>query len=222
MKLIEAARELDRLGFMPSKSGNLSFRTAQGFTITPSGLPYAAMTEGDLVELDHAGEVIGGRRRPSSEWRLHHSIYAARPDAMAVVHTHSPRATALSCARRDIPPFHYMIALAGGDDIRCSRYATFGTQELAEAAIEALEGRRACLLANHGVVAIGADIRAATTLAREVENLGGQYLDLLAARIEPVPLTPAEMEAVRDQFEAYGQRMRLSLAPLPPALSRTS
>lgn len=220
MNIIEAAQALDRLGFMPSKSGNLSFRTGKGFTITPAGLPYDALTEGDLVKLDHGGAVLGGHRKPSSEWRLHQAIYAARPDAMAVVHTHSPRATALACARRDIPPFHYMIALAGGDDIRCARYATFGTPELAEAAVEALAGRRACLLANHGVVAVGQDIRAATTLAREVENLAGQYLDMLAARIEPVPLTPAEMEAVRDQFEGYGQRLRLSLSPAPLALSR--
>lgn len=220
MNLIEAAQELDRLGFMPSKSGNLSFRTAEGFTITPSGVAYAALTEGDLVRLDHTGGVLGGRRKPSSEWRLHQAIHAARPDAMVVVHTHSPRATALACARRDIPPFHYMIALAGGDDIRCAPYATFGTQALAEAAVRALEGRRACLLANHGVVAIGADVRAAATLAREVENLAAQYLDMLAARIAPVMLTPAEMEAVRDQFEGYGQRLRLPMAAPPLALSR--
>lgn len=219
MSIIEAAQALDRLGFMPSKSGNLSLRTAKGFLITPSGVPYEALTEGDLVELDATGAMLGASRRPSSEWRLHHAIYAARSDAMAVVHTHSPRATALACARRPIPPFHYMIALAGGDDIRCARYATFGTPELAEAAVEALAGRRACLLANHGVVAIGQDIRAATTLAREVENLASQYLDMLAARIEPVLLTAAEMEAVRDQFEGYGQRLRLPLAPSQQVLS---
>lgn len=220
MNIIEAAQELDRLGYMPSKSGNLSFRTAKGFTITPSGVPYDALTEGDLVKLDHAGGVLGGRRKPSSEWRLHQAIYAARPDAMVVVHTHSPRATALACARRDIPPFHYMIALAGGDDIRCAPYATFGTQALADSAVMALAGRRACLLANHGVVAIGANLRAAATLAREVENLASQYLDMLAARIDPVTLTPVEMEAVRDQFEGYGQRLRLDLAPPLLALSR--
>jgi L-fuculose-phosphate aldolase len=218
--LIEAAQELDRLGFMPSKSGNLSCRTVEGFTITPSGVPYAALAEDDLVALDPAGGVLRGRRRPSSEWQLHQAIYAARSDAMAVVHTHSPRATALACARRDIPPFHYMIALAGGDDIRCAPYATFGTRQLAEAALRALEGRRACLLANHGVVALGADLRAATTLAREVENLAAQYLDMLAARLDPITLTPAEMEEVRDQFEGYGQRLRLGQAPPLPALSR--
>lgn len=214
--LIEAARELDRLGFMPSKAGNLSFRTAKGFTITPSGLAYDALTEGDLVKLDMAGERIGGHRRPSSEWRLHAAIYAARGDALAIVHTHSPRATALACARRDIPPFHYMIALAGGDDIRCARYATFGTQQLADNAVAALEGRRACLLANHGVVAIGRTVGEAASLAREVENLAGMYLDMLAARVEPVPLSAEEMEAVRAQFEGgCGARLRIGFsAPL--------
>ncbi len=214
--LIEAARNLDRLGFMPSKAGNLSFRTAKGFTITPSGLPYDGLTEGDLVKLDLAGERLGGHRRPSSEWRLHAAIYAARPEAMAIVHTHSPRATALACARRDIPPFHYMIALAGGDDIRCARYATFATQELADAAVAALADRRACLLANHGVVAIGRTMGEAETLAREVENLASMYLDMLAARVEPVPLSPEEMEQVRAQFAgAYGARIRIGFtAPL--------
>lgn len=214
--LIEAARNLDRLGFMPSKAGNLSFRTAKGFTITPSGLAYDGLTEGDLVKLDLQGERQGGHRRPSSEWRLHAAIYAARGDALAIVHTHSPRATALACARRDIPPFHYMIAQAGGDDIRCARYATFGTQELADQAVAALDGRRACLLANHGVVALGRTVADAETLAREVENLAGMYLDMLAARVEPVPLSPAEMEAVRAQFAGgYGARIRLGFtAPL--------
>ncbi|MCX8134715.1 MAG: class II aldolase/adducin family protein [Roseococcus sp.] len=211
--LVEAAQRLDRLGFMPSKAGNLSVRTARGFTITPSGLAYDALTEGDLVKLDMSGERIGGHRNPSSEWRLHRAIYAARPEAMAIVHTHSPRATALACARRDIPPFHYMIALAGGSDIRCAPYALFGTEALAEAAVRALEGRRACLLANHGVVAIGQTLREAETLAREVENLAGMYLDMLAARVEPVPLSEAELAEVRAQFEGYGRRLGIGLAP---------
>jgi L-fuculose-phosphate aldolase len=211
--LIEAAQRLDRLGFMPSKAGNLSFRTARGFTITPSGLAYDALTEGDLVKMTMEGEPAGGRRKPSSEWRLHRAIYAARPEAMAIVHTHSPRATALACARRDIPPFHYMIALAGGGDIRCAPYALFGTEALAEAAVRALEGRRACLLANHGVVAIGQTMREAETLAREVENLAGMYLDMLAARVEPVPLSEAELAEVRAQFEGYGRRLSIGMAP---------
>lgn len=203
--LIETARRLDALGFMPSKSGNVSIRIEGGFRITPSSLPYAALTEADLVDVALDGSVLAGHRRPSSEWRLHAEVYAARPAAGAIVHTHSPRATALSCARRGLPAFHYMIALAGGDDIPCSAYATFGTAALAEAAVAALEGRRACLLANHGVVALGSSLPAAETLAREVENLAGEYLDLLAAGLTPVLLTRDEMAAVTAQFGGYGR-----------------
>jgi len=205
VNLIACAQRLDALGFMPSKSGNVSQRIAGGFRITPSGLPYAALTEAELVDVALDGSVLRGARRPSSEWRLHADIFAARPDAQAIIHTHSPRATALSCARRGLPAFHYMIALAGGDDIRCSAYATFGTQALAEAAVVALQGRRACLLANHGVVALGSSLAAAETLAREVENLAGEYLDLLAAGLEPVLLTAEEMVAVTAQFDGYGR-----------------
>jgi len=205
VNLIACAQRLDALGFMPSKSGNVSQRIAGGFRITPSALPYAALTEAELVDVALDGSVLRGARRPSSEWRLHADIFAARPDAQAIIHTHSPRATALSCARRGLPAFHYMIALAGGDDIRCSAYATFGTQALAEAAVVALQGRRACLLANHGVVALGSSLAAAETLAREVENLAGEYLDLLAAGLEPVLLTAEEMVAVTAQFEGYGR-----------------
>ena len=205
MNLIACAQRLDALGFMPSKSGNVSQRISGGFRITPSALPYAALTEAELVDVALDGSVLRGARRPSSEWRLHADIFAARPDAQAIIHTHSPRATALSCARRGLPAFHYMIALAGGDDIRCSAYATFGTQALAEAAVVALQGRRACLLANHGVVALGSSLAAAETLAREVENLAGEYLDLLAAGLEPVLLTAEEMVAVTAQFEGYGR-----------------
>ncbi|MDW8315269.1 MAG: class II aldolase/adducin family protein [Rhodovarius sp.] len=203
--LIAAARALDAAGFMPGKSGNLSLRTDRGFLITPAGLPYAEMTAEDLVELSPDGRVLAGQRRPSSEWRLHAAIYAARPDAAAVVHTHSPHATALSCARREIPPLHYMIALAGAGRIPCSAYATFGTAELAKAAVAALGGGRACLLANHGVVALGESLAAAEALAREVENLARQYLALLAAGLAPALLSEAELAAVAEQFRGYGR-----------------
>ena len=202
--LLAAARALDALGFMPSKSGNLSCRTPAGFLITPAGLPYALTTEDDLVEVALDGSVLGNGR-PSSEWRLHQAVYAARAEAMAVVHTHSPFATALSCARQGLPPFHYMIALAGGADIRCSGYATFGTAELAALAVQALEGRKAALLANHGVVALGSGIAAAQALAMEVENLARQYLALRAAGLQPVLLTQAELEGVFAQFGGYGR-----------------
>ncbi|MBL6456508.1 class II aldolase/adducin family protein [Belnapia sp. T6] len=204
-ELIAAAQALDALGFMPSKSGNLSCRTERGCLITPAGLPYAETGPEDLVEVAPDGSVLGGHRRPSSEWRLHMAIYAARPEAGAVVHTHSPFATALSCARQPIPPFHYMIALAGGADIRCSAYATFGTAALAEATIAALEGRRAALLANHGAVAIGKSLAGAQTLAMEVENLARQYLALRAAGLPPVLLTEAELREVFAQFGDYGR-----------------
>lgn len=203
--LVAAAQALDALGFMPSKSGNLSLRTPRGFLVTPSGLPYAATTPDDLVEVAPDGRVLEGTRRPSSEWRLHAAIYAARPEAGAVVHTHSPFATALSCARQGIPPLHYMVVLGGGADIRCSAYATFGTQALAEAAVAALEGRRAALLANHGVIAFGATLAGAQTLAMEVENLARQYLALRAAGLAPVLLEEAELAAVMAQFGGYGR-----------------
>lgn len=201
--LIAAARRLDAAGFMPSKSGNVSVREGDGFVITPAALPYAATTEADLVRVAADGGATG-RHRPSSEWQLHAAIYAARPDAGAVVHTHSPRATALSCARRGIPPFHYMVLMAGGD-VRCAPHATFGTAALAGNAVAALAGRRAVLLANHGVVALGATLAAAVTLAFEIENLAGQYLDLLAAGLDPVLLDAAELAEAGAQFAGYGR-----------------
>ena len=177
-EIVKAARALDALGFMPGKSGNLSCRTPGGFLITPSGLPYAEMARATWWKWRWTAPCWTATRRPSSEWRLHAAIYAARPEAAAVVHTHSPMATALSCAREGIPPFHYMIALAGGHDVRCAAYATFGTEALAANCVAALEGRRAALLANHGVVAFGATLAAARALAEEVENLARQYLAL--------------------------------------------
>jgi L-fuculose-phosphate aldolase len=203
--LVRVAQAMDRAGFAPSKSGNVSCRLGDGLLITPSGLPYAVMQPGDLVELGPDGAVRAGERKPSSEWPFHTTIYRARPDAKAIVHTHSPMATALSCARRGIPAFHYMIALAGGADIRCADYATFGTQALADNAVAALEGRKAVLLANHGVIALGATIEGAYTIAAEVENLARQYLALLSTGLEPVVLDAAEMERVAAKFAGYGK-----------------
>jgi L-fuculose-phosphate aldolase len=205
---LAAARALDAAGFMPQKSGNLSLRTPHGFVITPSGLPYAVLTADALVDCAADGTPIG-TGRPSSEWRLHAAIYHARPDAMAVVHTHSPRATALSCARRGIPPLHYMITLAGAGGrhgIPCAAHATFGTEGLARACVAALgEELRATLLANHGVVALGATLAGAVALAREAENLAGQYLDLLAAGLAPVLLDEAALAAAAAQLKGYGR-----------------
>ena len=204
--IVRAAQALDVAGFCPSKSGNVSMRHGERVLITASGLPYAAMHPGDVVEIDMDGRRTGGaERKPSSEWPFHVAIYQARPDAQAIVHTHSPYATALSCARRGLPAFHYMIALAGGPDVRCADYATFGTQALADNAVRALEGRRAVLLANHGVIAIGQTLEGAHTLAGEVENMARQYLALLAAGLEPVVLDAPEMERVMAQFKGYGR-----------------
>ncbi len=203
--IVAVAQAIDLAGFCPSKSGNVSARTEAGFLITPSGLPYAQTTPADLIELSLDGAVLSGARKPSSEWPFHAAIYRARPEAQAIVHTHSPRATALSCTRRGIPAFHYMIALCGGADIRCADYATFGTPELADNAVRALEGRKAVLLANHGVIALGASLAGAHQIVAEVENLAGQYLDILAAGLDPVILDEAEMARVSAKFAGYGK-----------------
>ena len=202
--VVRVAQAMDQAGFARSKSGNVSCRHRDGALITPSGLPYARMQPDDVVEIDLQGRVHAGAGKPSSEWPFHTTIYRTRADAQAVVHTHSPKATALSCARRGIPAFHYMIALAGGD-VRCADYATFGTQELADNAVRALHGRKAALLANHGVIAIDATLDGALTIAAEVENLAGQYLALLQAGLEPVLLDDAEMARVADKFASHGK-----------------
>jgi L-fuculose-phosphate aldolase len=203
-EIVATAKAMDAAGFAPTKSGNVSARLAEGFLITPSGLPYAGMKPEDLVEMSPAGEVRG-EGKASSEWPFHAAIYAARPDARAIVHTHSPRATALASTRRGIPAFHYMIAMAGGHDVRCAEYATFGTPELAANAVRALEGRKAVLLANHGVIALGASLAGAWAIAFEVENLAGQYLDILASGLEPAILDEAEMARVSAKFASYGK-----------------
>lgn len=203
--IVAAAKALDAAGLMPNKSGNVSCRTSQGFLITASGVPYAGLTPAQVVAipLPASAEPTAGPR-PSSEWRLHAAIYDARPDVDAIVHTHSPRATALACAGEGLPAFHYMIALAGGE-VRCMPYATFGSDELAVQAVRGLTDRRAVLLANHGVVAVGTSLRRAQAVAIEVENMAGQYLDLLAAGLQPAVLSDAEMRVVLAKFADYGR-----------------
>jgi L-fuculose-phosphate aldolase len=203
-QIVAAARELDAAGMVPNKSGNLSGRSGDDFLVTPAGVPYRELGAAHLVRVALDGRSAAGAPRPSFEWRLHGAIYAQRREVAAIVHTHSPRATALACAGRGIPPFHYMIALAGGE-IRCMPYATFGTADLADAAVRGLEGRRATLLANHGVVAVGNSLGAALAVAVEVENLAGQYLDLLAAGLEPVLLGADELQRVIAKFADYGR-----------------
>jgi L-fuculose-phosphate aldolase len=204
-QVIATARAINDSGLNPGKAGNVSVRVPTGFLITPTGIGYAKLKPAHIVRVGMNGKVTDGQLRPSSEWRIHRDIYAAREDAGAVVHAHPAYATALACTRRDIPSFHYMVAVAGGDNIRCAPYATFGTQELSDLALAALEGRRACLLANHGLVALGADLDAAFALAVEVEFLARQFhLSLQAggARL----LTDAEMKMVTEKFTTYGQQ----------------
>ncbi len=195
------ARESVYCGLNQGSSGNLSARSREGFLITPSGQDMAALTAADMVAMDMDGRVLG-EGRPSTEWRFHRDIYTAFPAAEAVVHAHSPFAVALACLRRDIPAFHYMVAMAGGVDIRCAAYATFGTQALSDAVLAALQDRRACLMANHGLLAWGPSLPAALALAREVEALCGQYLRACQVG-EPVLLSAAEMQDVLEKFKDY-------------------
>jgi L-fuculose-phosphate aldolase len=202
--LTAAMAELDRSGLNEGSSGNISLRLADGgFLITPSGVPAEDLTPEHMVRCDDDGTPSAGGR-PSSEWRFHRDILARRPEVGAVVHAHPPHATALACLRRPIPPFHYMVAVAGGDDVRCAPYALFGTQALSDHALAALEGRRACLLANHGLLALGSDLNGARRLAITVERLAQQYLTALQVA-EPVRLSAAEMAAVQEQMADYGQ-----------------
>jgi L-fuculose-phosphate aldolase len=202
--LVAALAELAERGLNIGTSGNAGLRVDGGLLVSPSGVAAEALRPGDVVELDADGQVRDGRLKPSSEWRFHRDILAARPDVAAVVHVHSPHATALACLHRPIPPFHYLVALAGGQDIRVAEYAAFGTQALSDNVLAALADRRACLMANHGLIALGGDLAGAVALAREVENLAHQYLLALQAGEEPVLLDGEQMAAVRTKIETYG------------------
>jgi L-fuculose-phosphate aldolase len=209
-QLATAAKKLSALGLNQGTSGNVSVRLGDGFLITPSGIKTEAMTPHDMVFMDFSGQVQGQDNaikppsiKPSSEWRFHRDILQARKEVGAVVHTHSMFATTMACLRRDIPPFHYMIALAGGDSIRCAPYALFGSQTLSDAALQALMNRKACLLANHGMIAIGKNLEQAVDIAVEVEALCEQYWRALQIG-EPHLLTAQEMAEVFQQFKGYG------------------
>lgn len=206
--VIDTARAMSAAGLNHGTSGNVSVRHGDGFLITPSGVPDGALTPDAIVALNMAGEVAGGEpagARPSSEWRFHRDIYASRPDAGAIVHAHPIHATAFAMCREALPAAHYMIAAAGGPTIRCADYATFGTQALSDAAIVALRGRLACLLANHGLIALGPTLERALWLAVEVEVLAHQYA---VARMigRPVILDDAEIARNVEKFRAYGPR----------------
>ena len=202
--LLATCRELTRRGLTHGTSGNVSVRRdEQSFFISPTGAVYEELEVEDIPLMQLDGHWFG-RRRPSSEWRFHRDLLRARPDVGSIVHTHSCYATALACTGRGIPAFHYMVAVSGDIEIRCATYHTFGSQELSDAALHAIGRGNACLLANHGVIALGADLTAALSLAGEVENLAAQYCAALALGDVRV-LDGAEMRRVVEKFRTYGK-----------------
>jgi L-fuculose-phosphate aldolase len=200
--IIDACLRMNTLGINQGTSGNISLRHGEGMLITPTSTPYEAMKPEQIVYM-HLDGNNDPAQRPSSEWRFHRDILKARPEAQAIVHAHPPYSTMLAIMGMEIPPVHYMVAVAGGDTIRCAPYATFGTQELSEHAVRALEGRTACLLAHHGMIAVGPSLPKAMWLAVEVETLARQYHGCL--QIGTPPLLPKEeIEKVRVRMAGYG------------------
>jgi len=209
--IIDACRSMNTLGINQGTSGNISLRDGDGLLITPTSMPYDVMQPEDIIEMrfDHSIEMrfdhsVVGNGRPSTEWRFHLDILRARPEVNAVVHSHPIYCTTLAIMERSIPPIHYMVCAAGGDTIRCAPYATFGTQELSDNALAALEDRRACLLAHHGMIAVGDSLPSAMWLAVEVENLAHQYVNCLQFGVEPPLLTPEEVENVAARIANNG------------------
>lgn len=201
--MVEVAQKLVTLGLNRGASGNIGVRHGKSFLVTPSGVPAEEMSPDGMVAMDFSGETLGVGK-PSSEWRFHRDILAARSQIGAVIHTHSRYATALACLNREIPPFHYMVAAAGGDTIRCAPYALFGSQDLSDLALQALENRKACLLGNHGMIALGNDLADALAVAVEVESLCEQYWSALQVG-EPNILSDRQMQEVLEKFEGYGR-----------------
>ncbi len=205
-QVIATALRMNALGINRGKSGNVSARWKNGFLVTPSGLPYEETKPGDIVFIDDKARAKG-KRLPSSEWRFHFDIYHGMRDVDAVVHTHSSFATTLACLELTVPAFHYMVAVAGGNSIRCAPYATFGTQTLSDNALRALDGRKACLLANHGVISTGENLKSALALAVEVEALCEQYWRSLQIG-KPNLLSDDEMAVVLEKFKTYNTQAR--------------
>lgn len=203
--IIETVLSFQTNGLSVGTSGNASVRSGDGFLITPTGVVYDDLTTEKIVAMNMSGGVIKGDYKPSSEWHFHSGIYQARPEVNAIVHVHSPYATGLACNQKPIPAFHYMVARAGGDSIRCAEYATFGSEALSINAVSALEGRSACLLANHGQIALGKNLSQALSLAEEVEELAKQYSIALQFGT-PVLLNKKEMKINLDKFKNYGKQ----------------
>lgn len=210
---IRAGEKLEAMSLNRGMSGNISVRCGDGMLISASGAQLGSLGKEDVVFVDGHGHATG-KYAPSSEWRLHRDIFAARREVSAVVHTHSVAATTLACLRKEIPPFHYMVVRAGGHNVRCAGYATFGTQELSDRVAAALADRKACLLANHGMIAVGDGLLDAVLLAGEIESLAEMYMRALEIG-EPILLTRRELEAAQRQFS--GLRYGIRLHGEPPA-----
>ena len=202
--IIATCLRLNDLGLNQGAAGNISLRVGDKLLMTPSGLSYDEMRPSDLVEVGLNATFEPGQGKPSSEWRFHVDIQATRADINCVLHAHAPFCTALACQPVDIPAFHYMVAVAGGDSIRCAPYATFGTQTLSSHVTDALSGRKACLLANHGMIALGVGLKRTLALAVEIETLATQYWRTLLIG-EPTILTTDQMSEVLESFASYGQ-----------------
>ena len=210
-EVIKFAQKLNSTNLSPLRSGNVSIKVAQnnieGFFITPSGIKYESLKETDIVFLELNKEydflkIFNSGLNPSSEWRFHQDIYLKKKEAKAIVHAHSPHATAVSAHGKSVPAFHYMIALAGGDDIKCAEYGTFGTKELSQNIIKALEKRKACLMSNHGQITFGQNLKQAFELAEEVENICHQYINTIKLG-EPKILSFAEMQKILEKIKNY-------------------
>jgi L-fuculose-phosphate aldolase len=213
-QLLKTSQILAELGLNKGTSGNCSVRYEDGFLVTPSGMAVEDMTSTSMVRMQFDGsfelQVESNAKKPSSEWRFHLDILrpntlSSRTEINAVIHTHSMFATTMACLHKDIPPFHYMIAVVGGDTIRCAPYALFGSQALSDNALAALQDRKACLLANHGMIALGRDLEDALAVTVEVENLCEQYWRILQLNPNPPLLSEAEMREVFQQFKGYGK-----------------
>ena len=204
-EVIKYSIKLNTMNLSPLRSGNISVKSIEnsieGFLITPSGKKYDTLKEEDIVFVSNDGN-HDTNLKPSSEWKFHKDIYLKKTDAKAIVHAHSPHATAVSAHGKDIPAFHYMIALAGGDSIKCAKYATFGTQELSDNIINALENRKACLMSNHGQVAFGENLESAFELAEELENICHQYINTIRLGV-PKILSSSEMDVILEKVKNY-------------------
>ena len=201
-QIIKYANMLNSEKLSTLRSGNVSLRYKNGFLITPSGVKYSSLKVDDIVFVSLDGKFDETKNKPSSEWRFHKDIYSSKNEANAIVHAHSTHATAVSAHNKDVPAFHYMVALAGGNDLKCAKYATFGTQELSDNIINALKNRKACLMSNHGQVAFGDNLEQAFELAQEVENICHQYINAIKIG-EPKILSSSEMDVILEKVKNY-------------------